>query len=306
MIASDAGTDRIYVPGDRIEAAVTFSEPVKVTGAPQVMLEVGGAGKAATYYGSGSGKVLVFTHTVAEGESDTDGVEIEANQFNLNSGTIKDAADNDAVLDHQAVAASTQHRVDGVKPKLAATSGAVVNLATLTLTYDEPLDGNSTPPPGAFTVSGGNTSRTVTDVLVGGSAVELTLDSAVDHGETGIKVSYKVPRGVSGSPIRDTVGNAAAALSNVAVTNETPDTSPPKVNTISFSSDPGTDRTYAARENIEVTVTFSKEVAVTGSPQLTLNVDGKDRTAAGYGSVTGAAVRFSYRVADRRKQIPTV
>ena len=297
-IASDAGTDRIYVPGDRIEAAVTFSEPVRVTGAPQLMLEVGGAGKAATYYGSGSGKVLVFTHTVADGESDTDGVLIEANQLSLNSGTIKDAAENDAVLDHQAVAADTRHRVDGVKPKLATAGGAAVNLATITLTYDEPLDGNSTPPPGAFTVTGGSQTRTVTAVEISGSAVGLTLDSAVDHGETGIKVSYKVPRGVSGSPIRDVVGNAAAALTNLAVTNETPDTSPPKVSTISFSSDPGTDRTYAAGDDIQVTVTFSKEVTVTGSPQLTLNVGGTDRTA-GYGSVTGAAVRFSYRVADR-------
>ena len=31
----------------------------------------------------------------------------------MNGGTIKDAADNDAVLDHQAVAADTRHRVDG-------------------------------------------------------------------------------------------------------------------------------------------------------------------------------------------------
>ena len=295
-IASDAGTDRIYVPGDRIEAAVTFSETVKVTGGPQLMLEVGGVGKAATYYGSGSGKVLVFTHTVADEESDTDGVRIEENQLSLNSGTIKDAAENDAVLDHQAVAADTRHRVDGVKPKLATAGGAAVNLATITLTYDEPLDGNSTPPAGAFTVAGGTQTRMVTDVEISGSAVELTLDSAVDHGETGIKVSYKVPRGVSASPIRDTVRNSAAALTSLAVTNETPDTSPPKVSTISFSSDPGTDRTYAAGEDIQVTVTFNKEVAVTGSPQLTLNVDGKDRTA-GYGSVTGAAVTFSYRVA---------
>ena len=110
---------------------------------------------------------------------------------------------------------------------------------------------------------------------VSGSTVELTLDSVVEHGETGIKVSYKVPRGVGASPTRDAVGNAAAALSNVAVTNETPDTSPPKVSTISFSSNPGTDRTYAAGDDIQVTVTFTKAVAVTGSPQLTLNVGGE-------------------------------
>ena len=295
-IASEPGADRIYVPGDRIEAAVTFSETVKVAGAPQLMLEVGGVSKAATYYGSGSGTVLVFTHTVADGESDTDGVGIDANQLSLNGGTIKDAADNDAVLEHQAVAANTRHKVDGVKPKLAATGGAVVNLATITLTYDELLNGSSTPPASAFTVTGGNEMRTVTDVRVSGSTVELTLDSAVEHGETGIQVSYEVPRGVGVGQIRDAVGNAATALNNVAVTNETPDTSPPKVSTISFSSSPGTDRTYAAGDDIQVTVTFSKEVAVTGSPQLTLNVDGKDRRA-GYGSVTGAAVTFSYRVA---------
>ena len=73
-ITSDPGTDRIYVPGDGIEAAVTFSETVQVTGAPQLVLEVGGVNRSATYYGRGSGTVLVFTHTVADGESDTDGV----------------------------------------------------------------------------------------------------------------------------------------------------------------------------------------------------------------------------------------
>ena len=78
--------------------------------------------------------------------------------------------------------------------------------------------------------------------------------------------------------------------------NETPDISPPKVSTVSFSSSSGTDRTYAAGDDIQVTVTFNKEVAVTGSPQMTLNVGGEDRTA-GYGSVTGAALTFSYQVA---------
>ena len=295
-ISSNPGSDQTYAAGDEIEAEVRFSETVEVTGTPQLRLRVGSRIRTAGYLRGAGTAALVFGYEVADGESDTDGVGIDANQIDLNGGTIKDAADNDAVLDHQAVAADTRHRVDGVKPKLATAAGAAVNLATITLTYDEPLDGNSTPPTGAFTVAGGSQTRTVTDVEVSGSAVELTLDAAVDHGETGIKVSYKVPRGVSGSPIRDTVGNAAAALTNLAVTNETPDTSPPKVSTISFSSSPGTDRTYAAGEDIEVTVTFSKEVAVTGSPQLTLNVGGTDRTA-GYGSVTGAAVTFSYRVA---------
>ena len=50
------------------------------------------------------------------------------------------------------------HKVDGVKPELAAT-GAVVNGTTLTLTYDEAVDRACA---GDFTVSGGDRTRTVT------------------------------------------------------------------------------------------------------------------------------------------------
>ena len=233
---------------------------------------------------------------MAEADQDTDGVSIGANPLIPGVGTIRDTGYNDAVLDHGGLAANSGHKVDGIKPALTEADGAVVNLGTLTLTYGETLDGSSPPPPSAFRVSGGDETRTVANVSVSGSRVELTLDAAVDHGETGIQVSYTVPTGEGASPIRDPAGNPAAALSRQAVANDTPDTAPPKVSTVAISSNPGTDRTYAVGDDIQVTVTFNKEVAVTGSPQLTLNVDGKDRTA-GYGSVTGGAVTFSYQVA---------
>ena len=89
------------------------------------------------------------------------------------------------MLNHRTVAANAGHNVDGVKPELAATDSAVANGATLTLTYDEPLDGSSTPGASAFTVTGGTESRTVTGVRVSGSTVVLTLDPAVEQGEDG-------------------------------------------------------------------------------------------------------------------------
>ena len=296
-ISSDPGSDRIYAPEDEIQATVTFSEPVNVEGTPRLMLKVGDRNRPAGYLdGTGTMK-LVFGYEVAKGDEDTDGVSIDANSLSLNGGTIQDGSKNPAVLDHEAVAQQAGHKVDGAGPDLAVTGGAVVNGTTLRLTFGERLDGSSIPQASAFTVTGGDTSRTVTDVALSGSAVLLTVDPAVEHGETGIRVSYTVPTGTGASPLQDVLGNDVDRLSNVPVTNKTPDTTSPIVSKLEITSDPGTDRTYAAEDEIRVTVTFSETVEVTGRPQLTLKVGGQNRTA-NYQSGTEAALVFAYEVAD--------
>ena len=291
-ISSDPGTDRTYAVDDEIQVTVTFSETVEVTGTPQLTLELGGGQRTGTYEGGSGTAALVFGYTVAAGESDTDGVGIEADS--LSGGTIRDRAGHNAVLDHQAVAANASHKVDGVKPALAATGGALVDGTTLTLTYDESLDGSSTPATGDFTVSGGDRARAVTGVRVNGSAVELTLDVGAEHGEAGIQVSYTP----GANPIQDVPGNDAEALSREPVTNDTPDTTSPTVSSLAITSSPGSNQTYAAGEEIEVTVAFSETVEVTGTPQLRLRVGSRNRTA-GYDSGTGtASLVFAYEVAD--------
>ena len=95
----------------------------------------------------------------------------------LSGGTIRDEARNNAELGHEVLAANSGHKVDGVRPELETTGGAVANGETLTLTYDEPLDGTSMPAASAFTVTGGSQSRTVSGVRVSGSTVELTRGS---------------------------------------------------------------------------------------------------------------------------------
>ena len=211
-ITSNPGSDQTYAAGDEIEVTVTFDETVEVTGTPQLSLELGGGSRTATYGGGSATAALVFEYEVADGESDTDGVGIEADS--LSGGTIEDEADNNAELGHDGVAADSGHKVDAVKPELAATGGVVVDGTTLTLTYDEALDGSSTPATGGFTVSGGDRVRTVTGVRVNGSAVELTLDVGAEHGEAGIQVSYTP----GANPIRDVPGNEAEALSREPVT----------------------------------------------------------------------------------------
>ena len=128
-ITSDAG----YAAGETIEVSVTFTQAVTVTGQPQLTLNVGGMDRTAGYV-SVTGSALVFSYQVASGESDGNGVSIKANSLSLNEGTIKASADNtDAVLNHPAVADDRQHWVDGIRPELVTTAGAMVNGTALTL-----------------------------------------------------------------------------------------------------------------------------------------------------------------------------
>ena len=289
-LTSDPGGG--YAAGDDIQVTVTFSETVEVTGTPQLTLELGGGRRTATYGGGSGTAALLFAYEVADGESDTDGVGVEADT--LLGGTIRDGSNNNAVLDHDGLAADLGHKVDGVKPQLAATGGAVVNGTTLTLTYGEALDGSSTPVPGDFTVSGGDRVRTVTAVRVNGSAVELTLDVGAEHLEAGIQVSYTPGT----NPIRDAVGNDALGLSSQSVTNETPDTTAPTVSSLAITSNPGSDQTYAAGDEIEVTVTFSETVEVEGTPQLGLRVGTRTRTAGYLRGTDTAVLVFGYEVVE--------
>ncbi len=293
-LTSNPGPDATYAAGDTIEVTVTFSETIVVTGTPQLTLDVGGRDRTANYR-SVTGGVVTFEYQVAAGESDPNGVSLEADSLSLNGGTIKDAADNDADLKHDAAAAGSGHKVDGVKPQLAATEGVVVNGATLTLAYNEALDESSEPPTDAFTVTGGSQTRTVAGVSVNGRVVTLTLESEVIDGQE-VTMTYRVP---GTSPIQDTVGNDAEALTNQEVENKTVNTNGPGLEGIEISSDPGDDETYAEGDVIAVRVRFSETVRVDttrGTPTLNLTVGNRSKTAGARSGPESTEVVFVYEV----------
>ena len=75
-------------------------------------------------------------------------------------------------------------------------------------------------------------------------------------------------------------------------------TADPTVTTVAVTSSPGDDGGYAAGDAIDVTLTFSEAVTVTGAPQITLSVGGQNRTAA-YSDGSGSTqLVFSYTVAS--------
>ena len=102
---------------------------------------------------------------------------------------------------------------------------ATVDGATLTLTYNEELDTDMTPPAGAFAVTVNGSSRSLDSVSVPGTSVTLALVTAVEAGDT-VTVDYTVPTEESVSKLQDLAGNAAASFSGWDVTNDTQNADP--------------------------------------------------------------------------------
>ena len=78
---------------------------------------------------------------------------------------------------------------------------------------------------------------------------------------------------------------------------QTPPATTPTVSTVAVTSNPGTDNTYTTLDVITVTVTFSEPVTATGTPQITLDIGGAQRTAGYAGAGTSTTqLLFSYEV----------
>ena len=72
----------------------------------------------------------------------------------------------------------------------------------------------------------------------------------------------------------------------------------PTIESVAVTSDPGGDGGYAIDDEIQVGLTFSEAVTVTGIPQLTLDVGGQSRTAEYSEGSTTTQLLFTYTVAS--------
>ena len=119
ITSATGATNNTLNAGDVVIATATFTEAVTVVttgGTPYLNLNIGGTTVQAAY-ASGSGTTaLTFTYTVLSGQTDANGISIDLNSLNLNSGTIKDAAGNSATITNTAVTDNASYMVDTAKP----------------------------------------------------------------------------------------------------------------------------------------------------------------------------------------------
>ena len=167
-------------------------------------------------------------------------------------------------------ASATPTGADLTPPTLV---GATVDGAAVTLTYNEPLDEDSTPSASAFTATAGSSTLTVSAVSVTGRAVALAIAPAARAGDT-VELSYTVPTGNGAAPIQDLAGNDAAALTRRTLTNDSPGV-----------PDAPTELT-AERGNAQVTLSWTPSASDGGSPVLEHEYQQKEGVAGSYGGWT--------------------
>ena len=275
---------------------------VTVTGTPRLALTVGAtrrfadlAGRSDIEFSIGTVSRLVFQYTVAAADRDLNGFSLVANSLELNGGTIV-ATDGGAaaVLDHIGLFAGGGHKVNGGSAPADITPPALqraeVDGATLTLTFSEALDPDWVPAAGQFTVTvttaagsegaagAASETRTVTGVAVDGDEVTLTLETAVQDGET-VTVKYTPP---DENPLGDGAGNGAKAFDGQEAVNNTPHENGPRIDSIAFGngSVPASGDTFGIGERIGVSIRYDARVAVTGTPRVPLDIGGATRHAA--------------------------
>ncbi|MBI3096429.1 MAG: hypothetical protein HYY97_16290 [Rhodocyclales bacterium] len=148
---------------------------------------------------------------------------------------------------------------------------AVVNGATLTLTYNELLDASSSPLASDFMVGTGTPPPLVpSSVAVSGATVTLTLPTAVAAGAT-------VTLGYQGTTLQDVAGNDAANLFGQSVTNNTSGTAS-GATYINWTNN-YTDAVVVTGSEIAIQVHFSNAVVVdttNGTPSLSLDIYNDD------------------------------
>jgi hypothetical protein len=275
-----------YGVGQALDFTVTFSEPVTVDttgGTPRIALTLDTGGTVYATYVSGSGTgTLTFHYVPTAGVQDLTGI-VTDTAIEVNGGTIKDAATNNAVLAINAVEPSTAGiDVDAIQP--AVTSVGVPANATYIAGQD--LD---------FTV---NLNKTVTVDTTGGTPyITLTLDTGgtVDaqyisgSGTSTLTFRYVVANGnldtngitlgttlvLNSGTIVDAHGNAVATALNgeASTTGVLVDAVPPVVSSIAPAG-----ATLTNSATVTYTVTFSE--GVTG-------VDASDFTLTATGATTG-------------------
>ncbi|WMR31039.1 Ig-like domain-containing protein [Metapseudomonas otitidis] len=141
-----------YKIGDVITVTVRFDSAVNVTGTPTLTLETGTTDRVLNYVSGSGSDTLTFSYTVQAGDSSADLDYTSSSALSLNGGTIKDGANQNAILTLPtpgaagSLGANKALVVDGVRPAatsitLSDTALRIGETATVTVTFNELVTG---------------------------------------------------------------------------------------------------------------------------------------------------------------------
>ena len=226
-LTSDPGTDNTYGIGDAVEATVTFSEAVDITGTPQLQLDFNGTAKAAACTAATNTTTMACSYTVAVGDVAAGGIAIGANKLTGGTITATGSTTTGADLTHSVVSIDTGHKVDGIRPTLVTTGSAAPTTSTdgtkVILTFSEDISAVDQTKID-IGIGGGNIASTSAANVVAGTTVELDLSTFID-------ATVMLTVALAADAVFDAAANgilavAATAVTNAIIANEPPEFSP--------------------------------------------------------------------------------
>ena len=250
--------------GSRVSVLLSFEEDVRVSGSPQLQLEIGAQTRLAAYVPARRGRIAAFDYTVTADDAGSDGVSIRANtdasspSLLLNGGAFRWVSflrGEVIPLGFGAVSASSVHAVAGADADTTAPtlSAATIRFRRLVLTYSEPLHDDPQMMSGVATsswsVTVNDAAVALASVTIGGERVTMELLSAVDHDDVVTVSSSVLMQDRAATPNVE-----SALLDGRSVTNETPATKP----VVAIAAGAGA---YFEEESIMLTVSRSGEAA---------------------------------------------
>ncbi len=298
-----------YKAGTAIPITITFSEPVTVTGTPQLALNTG-SGAVATYVSGSSTSTLTFTYTVATGDNSSDLDYASATALALKGGTILDTAGHAAVLTlpttgtdglatQNIVVDTTPPTVAGVSSTQATGAYGAGTPIPITITFSEPVTVDVTGGTPQLTLNA--SSGAVATYTSGSGTSTLTFTYTVAAGDYIADLDYTstAALALNGGIIQDAATNPATLTLPATGTDGLASKNLVIATTVTGVSSTTTTGAYKAGTAIPITITFSEPVTVDvtgGTPQLTLNASSGAVATYVSGSST-STLTFTYTVA---------
>jgi hypothetical protein len=243
-----------YALGETASVIFTYNESVTVTGSPRIPI-AGMSGKYFTYASGSGGKVLTFSYVVAVGDLNLNGLSVASGTLELNGGTMKDLALNDASLSNQTLIVNSAHKVDGVVPTVSSVAVAA-NGNSVVITLSETSSSVAlTGSPFNLTVN--SVRNVVTLVNQTGTKATLTLTFGIVAGDS-VSLTYTDPNPTNDTyALQDLAGNDISTFTNSVTNNSVATTN----TTISLAVRPDTTTAiYRLNNSIVATVSTAGKV----------------------------------------------
>lgn len=289
VVSPPSGT---YYGGNNLDLTVNFNDAVYVDtseGTPRIPLTIGSATRYASYVSGSGTSALLFRYTVANGDSDADGITV-GGSLSANGGSLMDAAGNAAQTTLNAVGTTTGVLVDALQPSVTNVSAStadgtygVGNTIDITVSLSKAVVVDTTHGvPTLALNSGGSATYT------GGSpSTTLSFSYTVGAGQNTADLDYASPNALALN--NATVIEAAAPNRNASLDLAAPgaagslgankaiiiDTTAPTttVSTVTFSADTGASNTDLVTQTAAQNISGTLSANLAAGEQVRVSLD---------------------------------